>query len=66
MHFGTGSSKLVTIDIDGGSDVYPSSDVPLSVPATTGATIADTVSTADGTQDIDSGIRPEGPSDDTA
>lgn len=53
MHSGIDNSKLANIDVDRGSDVDPTSDVPLSTPATTGATIADTIPITEGTIDDD-------------
>lgn len=61
MAVGASGQTPPVIDIEGGSDVDPPIDIPLSALANTGATVADPVLTVDGTHDDDGVTQPEGP-----
>lgn len=63
MHVGADSSKPLSINVEGSSDGCPLIDVSLNAPATTNATIADTILAIDGTHVDDDGIQPEVPHD---
>lgn len=51
MHDRTSGSVPSSNDVDGGSNVYPPSDRPLSAAPTTGATITHSVLAVKGTHD---------------
>lgn len=58
---GASSSKQAVDDFEGGSFIAPPNDMPQSVVATVGSTIAKPVPVVDRTTAEDSGTRPEGP-----
>lgn len=64
MLTGTGSSKLSSDDVLGGSDVSPKPEVPLSAPATIDVTAVEIVMIVDGTNTKDGGTQSKGPRDD--
>lgn len=64
MAAGVGDLRPPVINIQRGSDVDLPIDIPLSAPATTGATITDLVSVDDETHANDCGTQPEDPHDD--
>lgn len=66
MAAGTGSLKLVSDNVERGSDIALMINVPLSASATTSATTVETVLEAVGAIVKDDGTRSEDPHDDTA
>lgn len=64
MYYGSGSSRPTVINVERGGDADLSSDIPLSAPATTGATIADTTPIAERTTNNNGRSQPECTRDD--